>query len=186
MKLTRIACLLAPLALFADLAFSAEFPTYRVRAEKIIDGDTGTFVIQEGPHRLNKLKVRLAGIDAPALPKKKKGKVPEQATEALQLFQEHADGRVLRLTVIDSDARTGMSIGVLDYWILDTKVVVNAELVRAGCADLYDPTLAGLPYDLRRSLDVALNEAEAGRKGLWSAGPRSRASAAEHKAVASD
>jgi len=166
------------LRLFATLlaltcaSFAADLQTYHVRPERVLDGDTAIFVVTDGRFTNTKIKVRLAGVDAPEMKTKRSAPGQSFALDAKMHFEQLLDQRGLRLTVTGTNSKQGLVYGVLDYWIMDQKFVVNAEMVRAGYADVYDSTLAVIPYEMRAPIEVAQGEAMNGKKGIWSLAKR--------------
>lgn len=177
--------LLAPLVALNCASFAADLQTYHVRAERVLDGDTAICVVTDGRFRNTKLKVRLAGVDAPEMKVNRNAPGQSFALDAKMYLEQITDTRPLRLTVTGTDHKRGMVFGVLDYWILDKKLVVNAEMVRAGFADVYDPTFVAVPYEARAPIELAQSEAQTGKKGIWSLAKRERP-ADYRKRLASD
>ena len=167
MKLSRTLRFLAPFLVFTGLCSATDLPTYSVRAERILDGDTGVFVITEGRFAKTRIKVRLAGVDAPELKKGRSKPAQPFALDAKSALEQHTDGRVVRLSVLEMDRKAGVVLGILDYWMLDTRVNVNAEQVRHGYAELVT-SAERMPYELRRPLDLASAEAVQSKRGVWS------------------
>jgi micrococcal nuclease len=164
-----VLCALASLPVSA-----AHSRSYNVRVDHIVDGDTGVFVIDEPGLPSRKIKVRLAGVDAPEVKRSRSTPGQPFGLDAKRFLEEQTDYRLLQLTVLREEPRKGYVVGVIEYWILDQKFMVNAELVRSGLADVYEPTLGALPADMQRAFDVAQNEARNAKLGIWSLASRER------------
>jgi endonuclease YncB( thermonuclease family) len=176
---------LVPLLVFSCASLAADLQTYNVRVQRVLDGDTGVFVITEGRFRNTVLKVRLAGVDAPEMKVNRAAPGQSFALDAKMHFDQLVDDRVVKLTVTAQDDKAGVTYGVLHYWIGDRKHVINAELVRSGFAEKYDATLSAIPDDARISIETAQAEAQDAKKGIWSLAKR-ESPADYRKRLASD
>jgi micrococcal nuclease len=129
------------------------------RVVRVVDGDTIHVKVGE---RLE--KVRYIGVNTPEVHHPRKGEEPG-GREALALNRSLVNGRTVRL---ETDTRTRDRYGrVLAYvWVGD--VMVNAELVRRGYAQVMT-----VPPNVRyqaRFLKLQREARDAGR-GLWAGGP---------------
>ncbi len=114
---------------------------------RVSDGDTITLLVDK-----TKVKVRLAGIDAPETGQ-------DFGQKSKQLLASYVAGKVVKVDVSGKD-RYGRSIGT----IYAGKVNVNASMVRAGMAWQY------LKYDKSKELRDAQTHAKTHKLGLWSQG----------------
>lgn len=141
-----VLCLLAQAAMAGD---------WRVRVEKVLDGDT---VVLEGGERL-----RLRGIDAPEVGHKG---TPGQyygpeATEALATL---VSGKTIALDRDELDRdRYGRLVGLAR---LDDGRLVNLAMIEQGAAFVY-PHSSDKDRELAGKLHAAQVEAMARGKGFW-------------------
>lgn len=144
---------LAILTLWAASAAAGE-----VMIQSCSDGDT-CGVQLEGLS----FKVRLAGIDAPELGRKKGGGQPF-AREAKEALNAMVAGKKLQMEQHGLDAFNRPLVTIR----LEDGDLANERLTAAGLAEVYE----GLPrFDLSR-LHYLQGRAKAEGRGMWSLGPR--------------
>ncbi|MGE3843520.1 MAG: thermonuclease family protein [Vicinamibacterales bacterium] len=147
--------LFLPFVGLTTVAFAAErrlTVSESVLVQRVIDGDT-IDVVGLG-------RVRLLGIDAPEL-----GRPPESAAPFARQAQEKLISLVLHrwVRLQYEDDRLDAYNRRLAYVLLESGVLVNAEIVRAGLARVsLRRTLARVD-----ELTKAEAEAKAWRRGMW-------------------
>ena len=132
------------------LALAAPALAWESRTKSVHDGDSINVINADGAV----VNVRLYGIDAPEY---KQAFGLQAKKQLLKLVSR----RNVRIEVLDTD-RYGRNVALVR---LDDGTLVNAEMVRAGLAWVYDQ------YCQREDICEALRQAQAGARtagrGLW-------------------
>ncbi len=123
------------------------------RLVKVIDGDTVQLRTPAG----EVIKVRHIGIDCP------------ERGEPLYYFALKTNRRLLKgkRIILEFDKRSHDSYGRTLAYVYADELMVNAELIRLGCARLY------FDRDNKKHLPLflkMLEEAQRHRRGLWEKG----------------
>jgi len=134
------------LSLLLFLPLACQQPTDTVKVVQVIDGDT--IVIEGGYH------VRYIGIDSPETDE-------FYYTEARQMNADLVEGKEVRL---ESDVTDKDEYGRLLRYVYAGDTLVNAELVKQGCAwaTAYPPDIKYQVY-----LDAMEKEARQLERGFW-------------------
>ena len=157
------------------LALLVYLPAPARSAERIIegtvirvsDGDTIQVMIKNQ----TKLKIRLAGIDCPEIPKinHKTGKInkPGQpyGEEATDFVKRLVLGKHIKLVTYGPDRYKR----VLAFVFVDG-LNINLEIVKAGLAEVYRG--GGTIRAHREDLEAAEREARAAKRGVWAQGEK--------------
>jgi len=122
--------------------------------ERVADGDTLTALTGSA----TKLRIRLAGIDAPEIPH---GRAPGQpfGVEAQTHLRRLVGSRSVRVEALGPDIYRRL-LAVI--WVGETNV--NLEMVRAGLAEIYRGARCQLYC---RELEEAERSARELRRGMW-------------------
>lgn len=122
------------------------------------DGDTCTVQVAG-----LSIKVRLVGIDAPEVGRKRMGGQPF-GEEAGDFLNKRVAGKKLNLTQYGIDAYNRPLVTIET----PEKTLVNEELVRNGLAEVYE---GKTKYDIT-NLEKLQGQAKSEKKGMWSLGSR--------------
>jgi len=112
---------------------------YKAELSRVVDGDTVDAVLDLGFGIYHKLRIRLAGIDAPEtrtrdLAEKKEGKAAHKRLEELLIGASGRDGRFVVQTELDKRGKYGRILGTL--FVGD--VNINELLIQEGHATRYE------------------------------------------------
>ncbi len=154
-RLARAAVALPLLLLAAVRPAAAESPGLHGVAVRIVDGDTIHVRLADRVE-----KVRYIGVNTPEIHHPRRGEEPG-GRQAAAVNRELVDGKRVRLEL---DVRSRDRYGRLLAYVWIDRVMVNAELVRRGYAQVMtvppNVRYQGLFRDLER-------QARQGRRGLW-------------------
>lgn len=149
--------------LFFSLLGAVEERSITAMVENVADGDTLTAIVTAEQNRGSKLKLRLAGIDAPEIPHKR-GETGQPFAAESREFLKRMTEKGVSVRAITRD-RYGRIVALV---FLPDGRLVNAEVVRAGLAEVYAEYLKGIPGGISSSLIDAQNEAKRAKRGVWS------------------
>lgn len=162
--LKRGATLLALFSLFfsSSKAFSikAESPTWMtdLTVETCTDGDTCRLKTQTG----QTVKVRLVGIDAPEISKKKGRDRQPMSLESKTLINQWIQGKKVKVRNFGTDMYN-RTLGEIIF----EKRNINLELVRSGLAEVYRGKTSQKGINIEEYKDAEF-EAKTTKKGIWS------------------
>ena len=147
--------LLVALLLPAAPVWAESPPALEAVVVKVVDGDTIHVRLSDRVE-----KVRYIGVNAPEVHHPTRGEEPG-GREAAEVNRRLVDGRRVRLEL---DVRTRDRYGRLLAYVWLGDVMVNAELVRLGYAQVMT-----VPPNVRhQALFVTMQrDARAARRGLW-------------------
>lgn len=133
-----------------------------VTVTSVTDGDTLTATVAAGPNRGTKLRIRLAGIDAPETAHGPKQPGQPLGNEAKAALTQLLRGGQIRVLVVDVDRyrRAVACVYVGDAF-------VNETMVRRGMAYAYHQYIKTLPAPERERVLNAEREAKRAGVGVW-------------------
>lgn len=110
----------------------------------------------------HKVLVRLAGIDAPELPKDRFHKGQPLAEESRDYLGSLIKGHAVDMAVIGTDAaKTPLVLITLDG------VLINAKVTEEGFAETTAETSEAIPAKLRHAIENAELKAKKTNRGVW-------------------
>jgi micrococcal nuclease len=127
----------------------------------VIDGDT-VVVGRRGVEQ----KVRLKGVDAPEIPHPEHGQLRNDpfGYESRECLEQILDGRPVRLvSALPSGAPEHDDYGRLLAYVYEGDTLVNAELIRRGCARAFNR----YPHPRQKEFNELEAQARAQGLGLW-------------------
>lgn len=158
--------LLFCLSLVANCVLAID--TYTVSVSSVSDGDTFSCTVSEGSARGTKLRVRLAGIDAPEVAHGSKLPGQPLGNESRMLLQQLLARTPVFLEVLDRDTRYNRLVCNVLYSSQNGRRSANVEIVRQGLAEVYVEYLKNIAPALRADLLSAEAQAKTRRMGIWS------------------
>jgi endonuclease YncB( thermonuclease family) len=109
-----------------------------------------------------KVLVRLAGIDAPELPKDRYHKGQPLAEQSRDYLLKLIQGKAVEMAIVGTDAaKTPLVLLTLEG------VLINAKMVEAGFAEMTAETSEAIPAKQRHAIENAELSAKKGRLGIW-------------------
>lgn len=110
----------------------------------------------------SKVLVRLAGIDAPELPKDRFHKGQPLAEESRDYLGQLIKGKAVEMAIVGTDAaKTPLVLLTLDG------ALINAKVVEAGFAEVTSETTQGIPAKQRHAIENAELSAKKSNRGIW-------------------